>query len=343
MKTIRLLPALLLVAASAWAQDAEPPSLDSLPEDAAKPVKPKEGSETAKPTDGDVSGAAEATNILLSKALRGLKRREELVVTATIGHSDPQDKPAGAPGAQQPGKPGMRGMVILQNFTARGQAQPFDGEIEAWHDAKGRIVVQSKNELPGFELFTDGTRTIVRTTTTDGSPAPGLAEIKAELIPLLDVVRLTRRILAGNLKPIRDETTGEVIFKGTLPRGTVDPIATKNAIPGVIRFGGMLPKVLRVEAELHVSKDGDLTEAKIKVVHNDPMQEMMRGRGGGMRIQIVGGAGGFQPVPQQDNKKNKKHDIEGKASVYTIHFAREATPTARAKAFKSRVAGLAGG
>jgi len=340
MKTHALLLALLFLASlggPARAQDAEPeprpepPSLDSLPED-AEPA-PEAGDEKAG--DGDASGADAEANVLLSRALRSLKRQEEICVTAKVGHAAP--KPNAAPGAGQPGQPGGGGMVIVRQFKMPGHAEPFEGEVEAWRDGRGRTVVVSRTAVPGFGLFTDGSRTIVRTTAESGVRI-GLQEIEAELVPLLDTIRLTKRILAGDLKPIRDETTGGIIFKGTLPEATVDAIPGPELGNGRIALAGMAPRVLRVEAELTVSKEGELTAATIKVVHNDPTQEMMQG--GGMRIQIVGG-GGAQPVPNK-NRKQKQKPIEGDASVYELRFDRTRQPTKRAKAFHDEMLALPG-
>jgi hypothetical protein len=85
------------------------------------------------------------------------------------------------------------------------------------------------------------------------------------------------------------------------------------------------PKVLRVEVELKVSKLGRFDRLVAKVVRNNPMA------GGMKHIRIMGG--GFGQPPKPPVEENKKKEVEGGSTTYTLRFGEKA-PSERARIFK---------
>lgn len=201
--------------------------------------------------------------------------------------------------------------------------EPFQGEVEVWRGEDGATVVVSKEELPGFGVYVGEDRTI-RQTTFEEEP-PSLAELEAELVPLLDPARLSKHLMNAKLAVRRDAASGDWVFEGPVSRNVVR--ATRGETP-------FLPKrVIRTEAQVVLSAEGALRQVAVKVVHNDPMQEMARGRG----IQVFVGPGG-KPVAkaEEDKEEEEEHDVEGGSVSYRLDFG-DSAPSERARAFKREV------
>jgi hypothetical protein len=259
--------------------------------------------------------AAEETdpNLLLSMALRGPQTAKNLVVTATVEHAPPKD--GGMFGA---------GATVVFGGSGSGNAQPFEGTVEAFRMPDGSRIVVSRTRLPGFELYLSEGRTIERTTFADDRFS--LAQLKAELGPLLDTGAFARRILDAKPAGRRDGTRW--IFEADVAKDIVRP--TLSGSP-------MSPRVLRVRAKLTVTGKGRLERAAVTVVRNDPVREMMRGKMKGVRIQF-GGAGAPPPPPPAEDDE-KKHDIEGGSTTYTLTFESK-EPSERIRVFEREIARL---
>jgi len=252
-------------------------------------------------------------NLVLSVALRGPQTATNLVVTAKVKHEPPKD------GGMFGGAGG--GAVITVQRSMGGSAEPFEGTVEACRMPDGSRIVVSKTPLPGFELHLSDDGAIERTTFADERFS--LDQLKAELGPLLDTGALARRLLAAKLASRREGA--KWVFQGDVAKDIVRPTVGVNP---------MNARVLKVGAKLTVSEKGRLEQAAITVTRNDPLREIMRGRGG-MRIQL-GGAGAPPPPPEDDDKK---HDIEGGSTTYTLTFE-EKQPSERVRAFQREVARL---
>jgi len=305
MRPFTLILAFAVLARLAVAQDPEP-----APETKGEKEAPAPAAEASPPADAEAQAHQQAA-ALLSQALRRLRRMPDLVVQAAIEH-----KEAGGGGALGALPPNVR-----QRMFGQGLA-PFTGNVEAWVASDGATVVLSESEVPGFGVYVAGERTVTQRTTADGRDV-AVGNITQELVPLLDVMRLTRHLAEGKLAAKTDPATGEVTFAGELPRELVKPLGDG----GFYRV-----RTLRVHATAVVEPEGRLKSLVIEVTHNDPIAESQRG--GGVRIILQGGQGGPAVPVQRDDED--KHDIEGGKTTYRLEFI-EAAPSARAHAFRHAI------
>ena len=205
-----------------------------------------------------------------------------------------------------------------------GAGEPFQGEVEIWRGEDGATVVVSKEDLPGFALYVGEDRTVRRATFEDSPPS--LAELEAELVPLLDPARFAKHLMAAKLEVKRDAATGDWVFEGPVSRNLVKVTKGDNPFPA--------KRVLRAEAQVVLSAEGVLKSFRVKVVHNDPMQEMMRGR------RVVVGLGG-QPAKEEEEEE-EPHEVEGGSVGYRLEFGTSA-PSGKAREFKEEVGKILGG
>ncbi|MHC4817232.1 MAG: hypothetical protein ACYTF8_04105 [Planctomycetota bacterium] len=253
-------------------------------------------------------------NLLLSMALRGPQTATNLVMTATVKHAPPKDG----------GMFGAAGGMVVINRSGGGSPKPFEGMVEACRMPDGSWILVSRTQLPGFELYLSEGRTIERTIFADERFS--LAQLRAELGPLLDTGALARRILDAKPAGRRDGT--KWIYEADVSKDIVRP--TLSGSP-------MSPRVLKVRATLTVTGKGRLEQAAVTVTRNDPVREMMRGKMKGMRIQF-GGAGAPPPPPPAEDDE-KKHDIEGGSTTYTLTFESK-QPSERIRVFEREIARL---
>jgi hypothetical protein len=276
-------------------------SMGVLAQEAAEPEVPEKG-----PSEPEA---------LLAKAVHHYRHAESVVLRAAVKHE---------PARRQAGGGGAAGRVVIQISSGGMQAPPFEGKVEAWRDRDGVTVVHSEKALPGFSLFVHPDRSI-RRLTLEGQKRFSLDQLAAELVPLLDGPRLARHLDGADLRAQPDPATGDVLFSGEVSRKLVDVTRTGG-------LGMMTPKVLRIEVDVLVSKEGRFRRIDLKVVRNDPSAEMMRRGGIGVRIQ---GAGG----PAQPPAKDDEHEIEGGATAYSLVFG-DFRPTMRARLFKEQMEAL---
>jgi hypothetical protein len=214
----------------------------------------------------------------------------------------------------------MGGVVVMRGGGPG--STPFEGDAVAWHAEDGAVVVTSAREIPGFALYVKDGRVVQELTFEE--EAPDLEQLRAELATLMDRSRLARHLLDAKLVPVRDPAAGTVTFRGKLDRDVVRPMKERM----------MSKRVLGAEAEVVLAADGTLKEAKVKVLHSDPMQRMLKGEFKAVQIQ-VGAAGGMQPVPDEE-EGDEKHDVETGSTTYTLTFDGRGPPE-RALAFKKKV------
>jgi hypothetical protein len=184
------------------------------------------------------------------------------------------------------------------------------------------VVVASESELPGFLLYAVDGRAIERTTFEEERFS--LVELRGELPALLDAGNLARRVFDAKLEPKRDAATGEITFSGKVDRDIVPATGGEMAF---LTQG----RVLETRATLVLHADGRLKSVAVRVTRSDPMREMMRG--GVRQIVIAGGAPPGALPPADDDRK---HEIAGGSTTYTLSF-REGGPSARAKAFQEEM------
>jgi hypothetical protein len=272
-----------------------------------------EPAEPAKPAAEAAPAPEEAdARALFAAAVLRHKNAPEQVARATI---EPEPPAAGG------------NMGVVMRFGAFGGGEPFTGEVEAWRGEDGATVVVSREELPGFCLYADGDRT-VRQATFEEEPA-SLAEVEAELVPLLDPARFAKHFMNAKLEVRRDEASGDWVFEGPVSRNLVRVTKTEGHMPA--------KRVIRTEAKVVLTAEGALRRVKVKVVHSDPMQEMMN-RGGG---RVIVGVGGGQQQPPKDEDEDEPHDVEGDSVTYALDFGPPA-PSDRARAFKREVLRMLG-
>lgn len=251
-------------------------------------------------------------NVLLSTALQRLKTSENVSAAVEVKHEPPE--------AEEAAQGGFGGMILTTEVM--GEAMPFEGRLEACRTPDGTSILLSEKELPGFALWVTEDRTIERTTFEEDRFS--LDQLRGELTALLDPTEFARRILEAKLEATRDEATGAVTYRGKVDRDIVPATGGELSI--------LQGRVLDVHATLVVEQDGGLQSAAIKVTRSDPMREMMRG-GEIRKIMIAGGAPGGALPPADDDKK---HDIPGGSTIYTLTYGNTG-PSARANAFKAEV------
>jgi hypothetical protein len=291
-------------------------TLDSLPDDAAASDAEARKTEDQKADD-------EKNAELLSEALRGLRRTQDVVVRAVIEHKE-SEQAVGPLG-------GMPIQIRRQMAGVFGRGlTPFTGKVEAWAAADGVTVLLSESDVPGFAIYTRGDRTVTRRTTDDGEDLP-LENVTKELAPLLDVMRLTRHIASADLKAATDPASGDVTFTGELARELVRPLGDGGGFQRV--------RTLRVDGTLVVTPEGRFKRIAVKVTHNDPVAESQRGRTVRIVVQGGGGPGGGQILPVENDDGEEKHDLEGGKTTYTLTFG-EGEPSARAKDFRREIEAL---
>jgi hypothetical protein len=275
---------------------------------------------------------AETPHEQLASALMGYRNQKELVVRATVSEKDPVEKP----GEQNVGG-GIAGFqVVIRNGAMNGAAaKPFQGELEAWRDSEGDLVILSRKALPGLAIFQSGKRTIQRHTTEGATPETKF--LCAELQSIMDGIRLTKHALASKLTPKTNADTGEVVWSGEISKDVVRPVRANGDPRLAMVMEQFAPRVLKANIELRVSNKGKLREIKLSVVRNDPAREMLKGGGLG-RIVILGAPG--QPGKAggigrglETNADAEKHEIEGKTTVYEVEIETGGA-SERAKAFK---------
>ena len=243
---------------------------------------------------------------LLSNALLGLRDKAELCVRAKIRHKRSGTKVGVIPGA-----------VIVQvggRITTGGPG--FEGEVDAWRDAKGATVIQSVEQLPGFSLYLGQGRSIREATYESGPPL--VHQLEAELAPLLDTARFLKYVMQAKLVHGRDPDTGDFLYRGEISNDVVN--VTRNA-PGTF-LSSHFTRVLRTELRFAVSPEGVLKRTELTVVRNDPIAER-RVRGGGQA------------------PKEGQHDIEGDSTTYTFDYS-HSKPSERAVEFLRRMRRLVG-
>jgi len=300
------------------------------PGDAPKLAAPKTALETSEER-------AETPHEMLASALLGYRSQKELVVRATVTQRDPVKKEDQA----NPGI-GMGGIqFVVHNGTLGGAAKPFLGEVEAWRDAEGTLVIVSRKSLPGISIYQSGKRTIQRFTTE--GVAPETKYLRTELQSIMDGARLAKHALAAELTPNVNADTGEVVWLGKISKDVVRPVRILGDPRLAMILERMAPRVLRASIQLRISKEGKLVGVTLAVVRNDPHREMIQG--GGMRRLIIRGAPGAPGAAGQPGKAgevgrlletnadSEKHEIEGKTTVYSIEIESRGA-SERAKAFK---------
>ncbi len=257
--------------------------------------------------------AEEDPNVLLSLALRRLQTAEHVLASVDVKHEPPEGPAMGVQG-------GAGGMIIMQTRIA-GQEEPFEGRVEAARAADGTLILLSETELPGFALYLGGGRAVERTTFEEERFS--LDQLRAELVALLDPKAFAQRVFDGKLKPVRDAATGDITFEGKVDRDLVPA----SESPMAFARG----RVLEARATVVVGSDGRVKSAAVKLTRSDPMREMMRGQ---MRHIVIGGGAPPGALPPADD--DKRHDIPGGSTTYTITF-REGGPSPRALAFREEV------
>ena len=316
--------AVALLGPLADAQEEETPTPEKQPD--AKP-RAKTALEATEDEENQSAGVQE----LLSAALHKLRVRRDIVVRAGIEHKQPQVEAKNVNGPN-----GQQIRIFMNARTFGGDAEPFEGGVEAWRDADGATVIVSDKELPGFGLYIKGDRTVRRLTYED--EAPGLKQLKSELTSLLDGERVVKYLLKSQLGHLVDPATGDHVWSGKISTDLLPPVTnTINKGAMQIMLGRMTPQVLRANVEMRLTKDGELKSTTFSVVRNDPTSAMMNGR---VQI-IVAGGGGAPGWVQPQGEKDKKEQVEGKTTVYKLDFT-QTQPTERAKAFKRQMQRVAG-
>ena len=249
---------------------------------------------------------------LLTDAILNLRAIPQTALKAQVKHHRPDGG-------------GMFGGAVQIVIGGMGGApgKPFEGGLEAWRDKDGSIVMISDSTLPGFKLYMHEDK-VIQQATFETAPA-GLRQIQYELGSLIDpndvIKHLTAAQKAGELKAVTNENTGDVTFTGTVPTGIVTPVdAMRNAPPGMPAqvVARMFPqsRILETTATIVVSKEGKFKSIAIKVVRNDPRQEMMRKfQKGGVGGVVVGGGFGGRAQPGKGKKAKpdeKKNDNDKK-------------------------------
>ncbi len=311
------LMAAALLAPLAGAQEEETPTPEAKPQ-------PKTALEATEDEKQESVGARE----LFSAALHKLRRQRDVVVRAAIEHKQPEAEAKNVNGPN-----GQQIRVIMNARMFGNNAEPFEGAVEAWRDADGATVIVSEKDLPGFGLYMKGERTVRRLTYEDD--APGLKQLKSELTSLLDGERMVKYLLEAKLGHLVDPATGDHVWSGTISKDLLPPVTNTVNKGGMrIMMGNMTPTVLRANVEMRLTKDGELKSTTIKVVRNNPAASMM---GGGMvQIVVQGGAGGAPGWLQPQGGKDKKEQVEGKTTVYSLDFTKT-QPSERATAFKREI------
>lgn len=196
--------------------------------------------------EGPANNEVKGPKPLLTRAIRQLRARKDVVARVGIRHDRKQGRRWGITG------------------------NPFHGSVEAWRDAAGVTVIVSDRELPGFGLYARREQRIAQTT-FEGAP-PSLTWVEAELVSLLAVDRFAKHVLEAHasrrLTSVVDARTGAVRFSGPI---SVDAVPLARVLrPRRFVSGGPPPRpILRAEATLEVSKRGKLESAVIKLVRDD--------------------------------------------------------------------------
>jgi len=297
--------------ASAVAQEAEKPA----------PERPK----TALERTAEVEDTQATAQELFAAAIQRLRGRKEFVVQANVEHQQPKIDPA------KPAAPGQAIQVIVRAQGMGAAEDPFEGKVEAWRDANGVSIIVSEKKVPGFGLYLLQDKTIRRVTYE--AKAPGLSQLQAELLSLLDGQRFVRHVLAAELGHRVDEATGDHLWSGKISRDIVRPArAVSNDLVAMMAMR-MTPRVLRANVELRLSKEGKLKQTRVTIVRNDPAREMLQGGFAG-RVIIRGGGGNPIRIPQPGADGDKeKHEVEGVSTIYTLDLT-ATQASERAKAFK---------
>lgn len=266
----------------------------------------QESAEEAAPESEVVSPAA-----ALRSALSAVAGADNVVFDCSIQEVEPE-----ADG-------GFGGGIVMRIGGAGGGGggATFEGTVDVWQ-AAGERILTSRDVLPGISIYTDGDRLISRTTVEEA--AIDLGKLHSDLLPLLDLAKVAKRLDRVSLEVSTDEASGDTIYEGELPKRLVHSSGSDMPM--------MQEVVLRLEGVFRVGSDGALKSAKFAVIRNDPMAAIRRqamsgelGSGGSVRVERSFGGADAAEVSQD----------EGTMSVYEITIA--GTPSARAKRFKEEV------
>jgi len=310
------LMAAALLAPLAAAQEEETPAPEKKPQ-------PKTALEATEDEQDQSAGARE----LFSAALHKLRHRRDVVVRVGIEHKQPQAEAKNVNGPN-----GQQIRIVMNARMFGSNAEPFEGAVEAWRDADGATVIVSTKDLPGFGIYMKGDRTVRRLTYED--EAPGLKQLKSELTSLLDGERMVKYLLEAKLGHLVDPATSYHVWSGTISKDLLPPVTNAINKGGMrIMMGNMTPTILRADVEMRLTKDGELKSTTIKVVRNNPAASMM---GGGMVQVIVQGGAGGAPGWVPKGGKDKKEQVEGKTTIYSLDFTKT-QPSERATAFKREI------
>jgi len=210
----------------------------------------------------------------------------------------------------------MGGGVIVSR--SGGEKPPYEGRFHAWVPKREELVVVSPRALPGFEIFRSDDGDVTRITYE--SDAPSVAELRNDLVALLDTDRLAKWLGRAELEAVTDEETGAVRFSGEAPRRLVP---TRSSGP----MGIMKDRILRIEVALELTAEGRLAEAEFRVVRADPLPELLR-KGKAF------GPGGLPFEPPEPGEER-----EGPTAVYRLEWT-GTEPAPRARSFHRAAAAL---
>jgi hypothetical protein len=197
------------------------------------------------------------------------------------------------------------GAVISANLMG---GPPFEGDFEAWTDGAGKLVVVSKKPLPGFEVFRNDEREVIRVT-YEGD-APNVKQLMSDLGALLDMSRVRKWMKRADLESKLDPATGAATYVGEAPRRLVP--AAQAGLMGMAQ-----EKILRVDASITIGKGGSLLEAEFRIQRSDPMAGMIRRA---------------NPFGEMEEPQDEGEVTKGKTSVYHLVFE-TADPSPRVRSF----------
>ena len=194
----------------------------------------------------------------------------------------------------------------------------FQGEFEAFLDPSRTLAVSTK-PVPGFGIYRDKRDKLVHSF-FETDPVD-VSRVGIELSGLLDFQRMARYVLSVASEDVEFKATGEMTFRGDLPREFLVPRRTPrgddwsnlDAEVAVLTASlNLHPTVIRVRAIYTLNREGDLTAARLSVVYSLP--RISHGN-----PVFISGIYSLKDLP------------EGEASVYQLSFRKgELTPALRA-------------
>jgi hypothetical protein len=265
----------------------------------------------------------------LLKALTTLSEEEPQVFSATI-----KDK-----GSDQPEAGRLGNAIAIVQVNGMGSSTEFRGEAEVLLKSNRRIFLLSKERLPEVQVFDNGERTLVRTT-TEGEILDAKTPVQ-QLACFLDRDMLTKQAREAKAIEVKKTKSGTSFTFPLSPR-----VLRKTSGGGIHQMAALAlgGEVVGVQAVVQTNAEGKLTELQFSVTSTDVSAAMRKQVESGIKDRVAGGDAVVEKktIKPEDLAKLAKEDSSArKTLIYSLRASAKA-PSERMQTWVNQAEKLTG-